>query len=91
MQAHVKSAFPVVITVSFRPTQQVTLEENHWGNQNVIFFVNWRGEKKKKKKRKVKTQTKRPSLPNLLDNAFCSQTASRVHFEDLICLKYLSR
>lgn len=38
MQEHVKSAFPVVITVSFRPNQQVTLEENHWGNQNVIFL-----------------------------------------------------
>lgn len=49
MQEHVKSAFPAVITESFRPTQQVTLEENHWGNQNVIFFVNWRGGKKKKK------------------------------------------
>lgn len=48
------------------------------------------GKEKKKKKRKVKTQTKRPSLPKLLDNAFCSQIASRVHFEDLICLKYLS-
>lgn len=50
MQEHVKSAFPAVITVSFRPTQQVTLEENHWGNQNVIFSVNWRREKKEKKR-----------------------------------------
>lgn len=87
MQEHVKSAFPAVITESFRPTQQVTLEENHWGNQNVIFFVNWRGGKKEKEKRRVKTQTKKPSLPNLLDNAFCSQIDSGVHFEDLICCK----
>lgn len=89
MQEHVKSAFLVVITVSFRSTASHPGRKS-LGKPECYFFVNMRGEKKKKKKRKVKTQTKSPSLPNLLDNAFCSQTASRAHFEDLICLKYLS-
>lgn len=63
MQEHVKSAFPAVITVSFRPTQQVTLEENHWGNQNVIFSVNWRTEKKEKKKEESKNPSQETQPP----------------------------
>jgi len=89
MREHVKSAFPVA-SLQYDFGQ---LSKSPWkktiGETRMLFFLNWKGEKKKKTK-----QTNHPNQethpPKPARQCLLLPNGQRVHGEDLVCLKSLS-